>query len=276
MHGSPTLLINGHDPFPTPHDDHALSCRIYRDEHDQPTPAPSPAQLRNALAARVRSAEHRPADNPARAYAVLSAWRSRAQPADLLEKTIHQAILRTFATTGQPPGPAALETLTTGSARNAASVLTALHDLDAIRLGPDATITVAYPFSTAPTRHRVQISNRVEVYAMCAIDALGIAAMLDENTRIDSTDPTTGHSVTVTTARGTTNWQPAEAVVFLGATAGGGPSADYCCDHLNFFTDHTAATAWTTSHPDIPGEILTHTQAEQLGARLFAALLATT
>jgi hypothetical protein len=39
----------------------------------------------------------------------------------------------------------------------------------------------------------VQIGDRVEVYAMCAIDALGMSAMLGENTRIDSVDVTTGH-----------------------------------------------------------------------------------
>lgn len=53
MHGSPTLLINGHDPFTPPGGDRALSCRLYRDEHGHAIPAPSPAQLRAAFAAGV-------------------------------------------------------------------------------------------------------------------------------------------------------------------------------------------------------------------------------
>jgi hypothetical protein len=57
-------------------------------------------------------------------------------------------------------------------------VLTALHDIDAIRLDPDGQIAVAYPFSATPTRHRVRIGGHVDVYAMCAIDSLGVAAML--------------------------------------------------------------------------------------------------
>ncbi|MGH3546890.1 MAG: organomercurial lyase [Pseudonocardiaceae bacterium] len=33
---------------------------------------------------------------------------------------------------------------------------------------------MAYPFSAAPTRHRVRLATGVDTYAMCVIDALGI------------------------------------------------------------------------------------------------------
>jgi glycosyltransferase XagB len=58
-------------------------------------------------------------------------------------------------------------------------------------------------------------------------------------------DVTTGHPVTITTTSGHTRWEPATTVAFVGADASGGPSADCCCDHLNFFTDQRAARAWT-------------------------------
>jgi DNA-binding transcriptional MerR regulator len=50
--GSPTLLINGRDPFPPPSLQGrgcGVSCRIYRDEHGQAVPAPSVTQLRDAV-----------------------------------------------------------------------------------------------------------------------------------------------------------------------------------------------------------------------------------
>ncbi|HVE96410.1 MAG TPA: organomercurial lyase [Pseudonocardiaceae bacterium] len=71
-------------------------------------------------------------------------------------------------------------------------MLSALHTADAIRLDPAGHIAVAYPFSTTPTRHVVRIANRIDVYAMCAIDALGVAAMLAADVVISSTDPTGG------------------------------------------------------------------------------------
>jgi hypothetical protein len=155
-------------------------------------------------------------------------------------------------------------------------LLAALHELDAIRLAPDGHIAMAYPFSARPTRHRVRIDDRVDVCAMCAIDALGMSAMLGADTWIESVDVTSGQPVTVTqTAAGHASWDPATAVVFIGADAVAGPSAGCCCDYLNFFANPAAATAWTVAHPHIPGQTLTQAEAEQLGAQLFGPLLAT-
>ena len=53
---------------------------------------------------------------------------------------------------------------------------------------------------------------------MCAIDALGIPAMLGQDVVITSADPVTGEPVTVTAGPDrTTAWQPGRAVVFLGS-----------------------------------------------------------
>jgi hypothetical protein len=51
MHGSPTLLINGADPFAPPDQAPSLSCRLYRDAAGRPAAAPSVQALREALAA---------------------------------------------------------------------------------------------------------------------------------------------------------------------------------------------------------------------------------
>jgi hypothetical protein len=285
MAGSPTLLINGVDPFRAPTGDGgALACRIYRDENGHPVPIPSVAQLRAVLArAGVAPVDESPSrlapqrDEGCQPGEVLRAWRARALPTDPLDGAAHELILRQFATTGHPPSgtdlAAGLMARIEESGRTTGEVLARLHDLDAIRLAPDGQVAVAYPFSARPTRHRVRIGDRVEVYAMCAIDALGVAPMLGQDTRIDSTDPSTGQPVRVTTTAGRTHWDPASAVVFLGATAASGPSAECCCDYLNFFANHTTATAWTAAHPHIPGQVLDQKKAETLAARLFGPLL---
>jgi hypothetical protein len=51
MHGSPTLLINGSDPFAAPGQPPSLSCRLYRDAAGQTGPVPSVEALRRALTA---------------------------------------------------------------------------------------------------------------------------------------------------------------------------------------------------------------------------------
>ncbi len=68
-------------------------------------------------------------------------------------------------------------------------------------------------------------------------------------------------------------WEPATAVVFVGARPGGGPSTEACCDYLNVFADRPAAQAWAHANPHIAGEILDHADAELLGQRIFGDLL---
>jgi hypothetical protein len=52
MHGSPSLLIDGVDPFAVPDQPASLSCRLYRDENGSLASAPSLVQLHQALETR--------------------------------------------------------------------------------------------------------------------------------------------------------------------------------------------------------------------------------
>jgi hypothetical protein len=49
MTGSPTILADGADLFARPDQQPSLSCRLYPDEHGHLGPAPTTAQLREAL-----------------------------------------------------------------------------------------------------------------------------------------------------------------------------------------------------------------------------------
>lgn len=49
MHGSPTLLIDGSDPFPVPGQAPALACRLYPSDTGGVDGAPSVAELRRVL-----------------------------------------------------------------------------------------------------------------------------------------------------------------------------------------------------------------------------------
>jgi hypothetical protein len=279
MSGSPTLLINGVDPFAQGEScECGIACRLYRDENNQIVPAPSVDQLREALsrAAGREQPEYSQGcgtTDLASPGADLSTWRARGLPLEPIERALHQAILRSFAATGLPPSIDDLHRAVGGSRHAVQEMLRKLHDSDAIRLDADGAIVVAYPFSARPTRHRVRIGNRAEVNAMCGIDALGIPEMLGEDVRIDTTDPVTGKPITVTSIDRQTTWDPIDAVAFIVAAAGGGPSADCCCDYLNLFTSSATAEKWAAAHPSIPGQVLTQPEAEDLAATLFGALL---
>lgn len=54
MHGSPTILVDGRDPFAEPGAVTSLSCRLYLDADGRAQGAPSAGQFRAALAAAER------------------------------------------------------------------------------------------------------------------------------------------------------------------------------------------------------------------------------
>jgi hypothetical protein len=49
MHGSPTILVDGTDPFAEEGEPASLSCRLYQDGNGQVDGAPSVSQLRRAI-----------------------------------------------------------------------------------------------------------------------------------------------------------------------------------------------------------------------------------
>lgn len=58
-----------------------------------------------------------------------------------------------------------------------------------MHLDADGDVGVAYPFSRRPSGHLVQLDRGPAVWAMCAIDALGIPVMTGRDAAIVSADP---------------------------------------------------------------------------------------
>ncbi|HMH94117.1 MAG TPA: organomercurial lyase [Streptosporangiaceae bacterium] len=278
MHGSPTLLVNGVDPFAAPGTPVSISCRIYRDESGRAWGAPSVAALRLAL----RQAAG-PSARPGLPGAAGRGGRDRLAPAEGGLRAVHQRVLRAFAETGKPPSAAELDAAAAPFGTDGRTVLALLHAGDFLRLEAGGAISAAYPFSAAPTAHVVQIQDGPAVFSMCAIDALGIAAMLGRPVTISSAEPGTGRPITVTVPAGggPAVWEPAGAVVYAGQQSSCGTcaesvapvppaAADVCCGFISFFTTAASATAWASAHPEITGQTLTSTKPRRPASRSSA------
>jgi Alkylmercury lyase len=188
-------------------------------------------------------------------------------------RAVHQAVLRGFASTGRPPEPAELEDAARQHSITARQALGELSGADVLGLDGQGRIRMAYPFSAAPTGHVVAIAGGPRVYSMCAIDALGIPAMLGTDAVITSSDPLTGEPVTVTIRGAHVSWEPPGAVVFDGGTGREGPSEQVCCGYLNFFASASSARHWASQHPEVTGSVLDQARAQALGAQVFGSLL---
>ncbi len=191
-------------------------------------------------------------------------------------RQLHHAVLTAFATTGRAPIRCDLERIAGDHSVDPASVLAELAERDVIAFDAHGQIRAAYPFSPAPTPIQVTWAGGPLTYAMCAIDALGISAMLGRPVTITATEPGTGGIITVHADREQAHWDPRSAVVFAGATGETCcPSADRTCGYINFFTSAQAARDWADHHPAITGVVLDQAQALGHGVAEFGAFLRT-
>lgn len=187
---------------------------------------------------------------------------------------VHQAVLAAFTAGRQPPPAAELDRLARLHGGDPDRVRAELTRADVLAFTARGEVRAAYPFSPAPTASRVSWDGGPEVYSMCAIDALGMSAMLGRPVIITAAEPGTRRRITVTVDGDQARWAPATAVVFAGETGDAGcPSADRCCAYINFFTTSRAARAWARGHPEITGTILSRSGALRVGIDQFGTLL---
>ncbi|GAA5101684.1 alkylmercury lyase family protein [Haloechinothrix salitolerans] len=189
---------------------------------------------------------------------------------------LHLTVLTTFAETGRAPTRANLIRAADDNGIVADDALNELAARDVVVFNDEGEIRAAYPFSPIPTAIRVSWDGGPTVYSMCAVDALGISAMLDRPVTIMATEPDTEATVTVRVDGDKAHWIPESAVVFAGATDDECClSVDSTCGHINFFTTAEAAHTWAADHPEVSGVVLNQTNALACGVAEFASLMHT-
>jgi hypothetical protein len=189
------------------------------------------------------------------------------------ERDFYRWILRSFRA-GAPPSLAELADSASHFELEVEPTLERLRRQDLVHHDPGTgAILVAYPFSGRPTAHRVHFESGESVFAMCAIDALGMAPMLGERIQVASRDPLTGEEIRIELAAdGEGDWQPQEAVVVCG-TSGCGKSSSSCCPVLNFFASTASAERWLAARTDVQGEVTSMPDAIAAGRTVFGDVL---
>ena len=189
-------------------------------------------------------------------------------------RQVHRAVLAAFVRTGQRPARSELERLARRADVSLDAVLAELTAADVMAFDAGGEIRAAYPFSPIRTPIRVSWAGGPAAYAMCAIDALGMSAMLGRPVTITAAEPGTGRIVTIRTEGDRARWQPRTAVVFAGSAGDDcRQSADRTCGYINFFATARAARAWARRHPEITGRLLTRQGALDIGIAEFGTLL---
>lgn len=268
MPGSPTLLIDGVDPFAGEADRPSLSCRLHRGPDGGVSGTPSVAELRSVLVGSDAASDA----SPVRGLLDRGGRGRLAPPARGL-RAVQQAIVRAFALDGRPPTPDHLDEVARRFGRTGTEVVRDLACEDFVTLDDDGGIRACYPFSAPPSRHRVHIDSGPSVFAMCAIDALGIPVMLRRSGSVATTDPLTGDPVGMSLdARGTLV-EGMDAAVLVGRRGARGPAERICCGVTNIFSSEHSAARWLALNTDVEGHLLTPAAAVDLARAVFGGML---
>jgi len=129
-----------------------------------------------------------------------------------------------------------------------------------LRVPGSELVAVAWPLSNVPTGITVTVAGGKPAFARCAIDALGVSAMLEKRTLVEGTARDNDHAlrVVVDGAR-IIEANPAEMVVVRGNG----------CDNMSFFSSRAAGDAWRKAN-DPGSTLLTLPEAVARGARVFS------
>lgn len=166
MTGSPTVLLDGVDPFAPAGAVPSISCRLYREADGAVSGAPSVAALRAALDGAGLPETAVPGDCCEAAALDANALEADALDTDALDanaldtvgrggqgrrapaerglRAVQQAVLRHFAATGAAPEPDVLEPVAATAGRSAVEVLDELAREDFLTLDADGRIAAAY------------------------------------------------------------------------------------------------------------------------------------
>lgn len=187
-------------------------------------------------------------------------------------RLLHRRTLLALGEVGAPPTREELQDWADDLDLDLDASLHRLAEAELVFLDPaGCVVTGGVPFASAPTTHRVRIHDGPTVFANCAVDALGMAAMLGRDVDVHSADALTGEVVSALSRAGRWTWQPTEAVVFVGSS-GRGRLTETCCPVINFFTTADHAHDYQRTHA-LDGVVLTLSDAIQAGTLVFGDLL---
>lgn len=140
--------------------------------------------------------------------------------------------------------------------------------------GTEETVLAAYPFSSVPTPHRVRVVGR-EVFALCAVDALGIPAMLQETASISSQCGYCESPVEIEARpEQLTRYLPPKTVVWFATSEDDCcPVAESRCPNISFFCSGDHLEAWRRVKGQPSGVLLSLSEAFEAGRVIFGSLL---
>jgi Alkylmercury lyase len=186
------------------------------------------------------------------------------------ERRLHRALFDGLLLTGELPNADPLSEAAGIDPTDIPARLRALEAADYLALDADGWPICLYPLSPTSTPHVVAFDG-LRRFAMCSIDALGMAAMLNREIEITSACAVCHAPIHLHVSPGSiTSVEPAGAVVVAGPDADR-PACESCCPSTNFACGLEHGQALASRLPNLT--VMTLTEALISGETIFAGML---
>ena len=152
------------------------------------------------------------------------------------------------------------------------AILNKLDEIDVIHLSDDKkVINAAYPFSNSKTSQIVTLRGEAynKIYAMCAIDALGICFMFDCDVTIDSKCYYSGERIKIEIKDNEIILLKPKNIVVWCDMEYSCCAATSLCKNINFFSSKFHFSKWQKEKPVRKGYLLPLQEAFYLGKLFF-------
>lgn len=195
---------------------------------------------------------------------------------DADQDLIWRATLRLYADFGCAPQIADIAARTGLPADKVSVLLVELEARDLVGLDHESgQVRLACPFTESKTEHQVELNGRT-LHALCAIDALGVAAMYCADTAVQSHCRHCGRAVRIgTTEAGhaLATVDPSGSVVWYDF-AYDGSAATSCCPSIVFFCSDNHLEQWQRAQAGPrAGVRLAMDEALEVGRAIFGPVL---
>ncbi len=189
------------------------------------------------------------------------------------ERRLHRRLTESMLATGDIPPAASLASELGVSLKALGSHLRTLAEGDYLGFDAAGRLTCLYPFSVTPTPH-VVVLDGARRFAMCSLDALGMAAMFGREVDIESACPACGTPIRLRVRPGAVaSVEPTGALVVARRDAET-PAYEACCGFTVFACglEHADPLLARTSHTTV----LDPPKALVVADAIFAAMLGDT
>jgi hypothetical protein len=257
--GSPTILLDGVDPFATGQTVFGLACRVYRTEAGLEG-SPSEDQLRRALLG-----------SEAEGAQVGDEVSAEGQRDPEAIRAVRNAAFRSLFDTGAPVSLREIAVATNLSEGDARDAIRALEARGRTQLDPLDRIITCGGLSVESTRHRIETGD-VTRWTMCAYDALGILGALGGGGRVVSASPLDEARIEIGFAEGSPTTD--DAVLFYADGYEACESVyEQWCPMVNLFPNREDAERWADSH-QVTGRVRSLADATRSAAAEWCPLFA--